>query len=29
MAKEALEGMCEYLSGGNPPNIFNREYLKK
>jgi lactate dehydrogenase-like 2-hydroxyacid dehydrogenase len=29
MANEALEGMYEYLSGGNPPNIFNREYLKK
>jgi lactate dehydrogenase-like 2-hydroxyacid dehydrogenase len=29
MAKEALEGMYAYLSGENPPNIFNREYLKK
>ena len=29
MAREVLDGMCEYLKGGNPPNIFNRDTLKR
>lgn len=28
MAVEALDGMTAFLKGGNPPNIFNREFLK-
>ncbi len=27
MAKESLTGMIDYLKGGNPPNIFNRDCL--
>lgn len=28
MAKEALDGLCEWLNGGNPPNVFNKEFLR-
>lgn len=28
MLKEALEGVCAYLNGGQPPNIFNKQYLR-
>ena len=28
MAKEALDGLRQYLNGGSPPNIFNRDVLR-
>jgi glyoxylate reductase len=28
MAKEALDGMRTYLAGGDPPNIFNKAWLR-
>jgi glyoxylate reductase len=29
MAKEAIDGVCAYLDGGRPSNIFNKDALNR